>query len=156
GCAVGPDYKRPETTVAASWQGGGDPRLATQTAADSLWWKSFNDPALDRLVELAYQQNLPLRIAGLRIVEARAQFGVVTGLQFPQKQQVSADLTAIGLTKPISELLMFPRNLLSYQAGFDAAWELDFWGKYRRGVEAEAAALLGSVADYQSALVSLS
>ncbi|HMF41998.1 MAG TPA: efflux transporter outer membrane subunit [Polyangia bacterium] len=154
GCAVGPDFKHPETAVAASWTSG-DARLAPQTA-DSQWWKSFNDPALDHLVDLAYRQNLPLQIAGLRIVEARAQFGVATGMQFPQKQQVSADLTAIGLTKPISDITMFPRNLLSYQAGFDAAWELDFWGKYRRGVEAEGATLLGSVADYQSALVSLS
>jgi NodT family efflux transporter outer membrane factor (OMF) lipoprotein len=155
GCAVGPDFKRPETAVAASWQSTSDPRFATQ-AADIQWWRSFEDPSLDHLVELAHRQNLPLQIAGLRIVEARAQFGVATGLQFPQKQQVTADLTAIGLTKPISEILMFPRNLLSYQAGFDAAWELDFWGKYRRGVEAEAATLLGSVADYQAALVSLS
>jgi NodT family efflux transporter outer membrane factor (OMF) lipoprotein len=155
GCAVGPDFKRPEATVPSGWRNTNDPRLATQAAADSLWWKSFNDPALDRLVELAYRQNLPLQIAGLRIMEARAQFGVATGLQFPQTQQVSANLTAIGLTKPISDFLGVGRNLLNYQAGFDAAWELDFWGKYRRGVEAEAAALLGSVADYQAALVSL-
>jgi len=154
GCAVGPDFKRPETAVAASWAAN-DPRLANQTA-ESQWWKSFDDPSLDHLVDLAYRQNLPLQIAGLRIVEARAQFGVATGLQFPQKQQVTADLTAIGLTKPIADLLMFPRNLLSYSAGFDAAWELDFWGKYRRGVEAEGATLLESVADYQTSLVSLS
>jgi len=155
GCAVGPDFKRPETAVTASWHNARDPRLAAQAAADTQWWKAFNDPALDRLVELAYRQNLPLQIAGLRIVEARAQFGVATGLQFPQKQQVSADLTAIGLTKPIADITMLGRHLLSYQIGFDAAWELDFWGKYRRGVEAEAAVLLASVADYQSALVSL-
>jgi NodT family efflux transporter outer membrane factor (OMF) lipoprotein len=154
-CAVGPDFKRPETTVAASWQNTNDPRLTQQSTADSLWWKSFNDPALDNLVELAYRQNLPLQIAGLRIVEARAQYGVATGLQFPQTQQVSANLAAIGLTKPISDVLGLGRNLLNYQAGFDAAWELDFWGKYRRGVESEAAVLLGSVADYQASLVSL-
>jgi NodT family efflux transporter outer membrane factor (OMF) lipoprotein len=156
GCAVGPDFKRPQTTVVASWQTSGDPRLAAPGPTDSQWWKSFGDPALDHLVELAYRQSLPLQIAGLRIVEARAQFGVATGLQFPQTQQVSADLTAIGLPSSISDITMFPRNLLGYQARFDAAWEMDFWGKYRRGVQAEAAALLGSVADYQSALVSLS
>ena len=81
-CAVGPDFKRPEITVAGSWRAT-DPRLTTQTAADSQWWKSFNDPTLDHLVELAYRQNLPLQIAGLRIVEARAQFGIATGQQFP-------------------------------------------------------------------------
>ena len=154
GCAVGPDFKRPEVTASQSWHAG-DPRIATQTGADSLWWRTFNDPALDRLVELAYRQNLPLQIAGLRIVEARAQFGVATGRQFPQTQALSASLTAIGLTDTIATVTGLDRNLLGYQAGFDAAWEIDFWGKYRRGVESEAAVLLGSVADYQSALVSL-
>ena len=94
-CAVGPDFKRPEITVAGSWHAT-DPRLTTQTAADSLWWKSFNDPALNNLVELAYRQNLSLQIAGLRIVEARAQFGIATGLQFPQTQAISANAMAIG------------------------------------------------------------
>jgi NodT family efflux transporter outer membrane factor (OMF) lipoprotein len=153
-CAVGPDFKRPEVTAAQAWHAT-DPRLATQTAADSQWWKTFNDPALDRLVELAYRQNLPLQIAGLRIVEARAQYGVATGRLFPQTQALNANVTAIGLTAPLADLIGINRNLLSYQAGFDAAWELDFWGKYRRGVESEAAVLLSSVADYQSALVSL-
>jgi NodT family efflux transporter outer membrane factor (OMF) lipoprotein len=153
-CAVGPDFKRPEAEVAQRWHAT-DPRLATQTAADSLWWKAFNDPALDRLVDLAYRQNLPLQLAGLRIVEARAQFGVATGRQFPQTQALTANVTALGLTQPIADVLMINRNLLNYQAGFDAAWELDFWGKYRRGVESEAAVLLASVADYHSALVSL-
>ena len=152
-CAVGPDFKRPEVTAPQSWHAT-DPHVA-QTAADALWWKSFNDPALDRLVELAYKQNLPLQIAGLRIVEARAQYGVATGRQFPQTQAVFGNLTAIGLTQSLADVLGVPRNLLGYQAGFDAAWEIDFWGKYRRGVESEAAVLLGSLADYQAALVSL-
>src|SRR4051812_17463544 len=153
-CAVGPDFKRPEAEVGQRWLAT-DPRLATETAADSLWWKAFNDPALDRLIDLAFRQNLPLQIAGLRIVEARAQFGVATGRQFPQTQALTANVTAIGLTQPIADVLMINRNLLNYQAGFDAAWELDFWGKYRRGVESEAAVLLASVADYHAALVSL-
>jgi NodT family efflux transporter outer membrane factor (OMF) lipoprotein len=156
GCAVGPDFKRPEATVATNWRTGADPRLAPRGAADTQWWKSFNDPALDQLVELAYRQNLPLQVAGLRILEARAQYGVATGMQFPQTQALSANLTAIGLTKPIADITGLSRNLLNYQAGFDVAWELDFWGKYRRGVESEAAVLLGSVADYEAAIVSLS
>src|SRR3982751_3505789 len=153
-CAVGPDFKRPEAEVGQRWLAT-DPRLATETAADSLWWKAFNDPALDRLIDLAFRQNLPLQIAGLWIVEARAQVGFATGRQFPQTQALTANVTAIGLTQPIADVLMINRNLLNYQAGVDAAWELDFWGKYRRGVESEAAVLLASVADYHAALVSL-
>ena len=90
GCAVGPDFTTPVTPVPEKWRVAGDPRITTQNAADSLWWKAFNDPALDRLVELAHRQNLPLQIAGLRIVEARAQFGVATGRQFPQTQALFA------------------------------------------------------------------
>jgi NodT family efflux transporter outer membrane factor (OMF) lipoprotein len=155
GCAVGPDFKKPDPAVSQGWHAAGDPRLSPQTAADSLWWRGFNDGALDRLIELAYRQNLPLQIAGLRIVEARAQLGVVTGRQYPQVQMAVASATAIGLSKNVVNIPTLPRQFGTYQLGFDATWELDFWGKYRRGVEAEAAALLGSVADYDAALVSL-
>ena len=155
GCAVGPTFKPPQATVNESWRASGDPRVSTQTTADSSWWRAFGDSTLDRLVELAYRQNLPLQIAGLRIVEARAQLAVVTGLQFPQTQLATGSATAIGLSKNVVNIPNLPRNFGIYQVGFDAAWELDFWGKYRRGVEAEAATLLGSVASYESALVSL-
>ena len=155
GCAVGPNFAAPQVAVGDTWRRAGDPRVTSQTPADSQWWKAFNDPALDRLIALAYRQNLPLQIAGLRIVEARAQYGVATGRQFPQTQALFGSAEAVGLTEQVARYTGLDRNLLSYQVGFDAAWELDFWGKYRRGVEAEAAALLASVADYDAALVSL-
>jgi NodT family efflux transporter outer membrane factor (OMF) lipoprotein len=156
GCSVGPSFTTPQATIAASWRAQSDPRIATQTAADTVWWKAFNDPALDRLVDLAYQQNLPLQIAGLRIVEARAQLGIATGRQFPQVQALLGTATANGLSKNTPVGAFLPnRQYGDYQLGFDAAWEIDFWGKYRRGVEAETAGLLASVADYYSALVSL-
>src|SRR5215831_12085379 len=75
GCAVGPDFAKPTASVPQAWHAAGDARLATQPETDSAWWKSLADPTLDHLIELAYQQNLPLQIAGLRIVEARAQLG---------------------------------------------------------------------------------
>ena len=68
GCAVGPDFVKPEAKVNADWNEKGDPRVATQTAVNSKWWSSFNDPTLDQLIQLAYKQNLPLQIAGLRIM----------------------------------------------------------------------------------------
>jgi NodT family efflux transporter outer membrane factor (OMF) lipoprotein len=155
-CAVGPSFTTPQATVAQSWRAQSDPRIATQAAPDSLWWKVFDDSALDRLVELARLQNLPLQIAGLRIVEARAQLGIATGLQFPQTQAIIGSAEANGLSKntPVGSVL--PHNhFADYVLGFDAAWEIDFWGKYRRGVEAQSAGLLASVADYEAALVSL-
>jgi NodT family efflux transporter outer membrane factor (OMF) lipoprotein len=154
-CSVGPNFKRPEVKVNDTWQAKTDPRITTQTAVDMQWWKAFDDKALDRLVDLAYQQNLPLQVAGLKIVEARAQLGIATGMQFPQQQQLFASGSAVGLSKNGPNVEGFDRHYLSFLAGFDAAWELDFWGKYRRGVEAEADVLVASVADYYSAIVSL-
>ncbi|NPC69303.1 efflux transporter outer membrane subunit [Corallococcus exiguus] len=163
GCAVGPDFKKPEAAVAKEWRTQGDPRLSTQAAVDTQWWKSFGDPSLDRLVELAARQNLPLQISGLRIVEARAQLAILTGRQYPQVQVLSGSAAVVGRSEnsaaanpiDLDNLGSIDRHFLEYQLGFDALWELDFWGKYRRGVESGAAGLLASVADYQSSVVSL-
>src|SRR5689334_19060829 len=84
GCAVGPNFTKPQAAVPEGWSARDDPRIATQAAAEAQWWKAFGDPALDRLVDLASQQNLSLQVSGLRIVEARAQLGVATGRQYPQ------------------------------------------------------------------------
>src|ERR1041385_3716543 len=154
GCMVGPDFKRPQVAVPPNWRA--DPRVAAQTATDSQWWKTFNDSALDRLVDLAHRQNLSLQIAGLRIVEARARLGIATGKQFPQVQELFGTAAAVGLSKNLTNNSGLDRHFIDYRVGFDAAWEMDFWGKYRRGVEAEAANLLATVGDYYYAIVSLS
>ncbi|MFL5307663.1 MAG: efflux transporter outer membrane subunit [Polyangia bacterium] len=159
GCKVGPDFTRPPATVTPSWHAAaGDPRVMTQTAVDAQWWKGFADPTLDHLIQLGIAQNLPLQIAGLRILEARAQMAIATGLQFPQTQLAFASATSIGLSKNavnLASAVGVPQRFGTFAVGFDAAWELDFWGKYRRGVEAEAANMLASVADYYAAIVSL-
>jgi NodT family efflux transporter outer membrane factor (OMF) lipoprotein len=156
GCAVGPNFTRPKAPLPGSWSAKDDPRVGTQTAVDKEWWRSFGDPALDQLVELAYRQNLPLQIAGLRIVEARAQLGITTGKLYPQLQVATGSANAVGLSQNVANAAGLTTQFVDYQVGFDAAWELDFWGKYRRGIESDQAALLSSVADYDSALVSLS
>jgi NodT family efflux transporter outer membrane factor (OMF) lipoprotein len=156
GCAVGPDYKRPETAVNQNWRALAG-RSTTPAAVNDLWWRAFNDAALNRLVELAYEQNLPLQIAGLRIAEARALLGVATGQQYPQFR-FAGRAGAVGLSGnygPAANVPIIDRRFVEYELGFDAAWELDIWGKYRRGVEAQAANLLASVGDYYYALVSL-
>src|SRR4051812_14555809 len=96
GCPVGPKFVKPEVPLPANWSASADPRLA-KTAIDVAWWKSFKDPALDRLVELAYQQNLPLQIAGIRILEARAQLGIAVGRQFPTNQNPIGSASLNGL-----------------------------------------------------------
>ncbi len=142
-CSVGPTFTRPQAALPAAWQAANNPHLAANAAADALWWKGFNDPVLDRLVELARRQNLPLQVAGLRIVEARAQWGIATGRQFPQVQEITGSATAAGPSKNTPLGAILPRHLTDYQIGFDASWEIDFWGKYRRAVDAEAASLAG-------------
>ncbi len=156
GCTpLGPEFTRPEVPEAPAWHTR-DAALSGAPAELGAWWKLFNDPVLDELVEQAHQQNLPLQIAGLRILEARAQLGIARGNRYPQGQQASGSATANRLSEnsPNFNPLIDP-EFASYQLGFDAAWELDFWGRFRRGIEAADAGLSATVADYDNALVSL-
>jgi NodT family efflux transporter outer membrane factor (OMF) lipoprotein len=157
GCLkVGPDFQRPSTTVADTWLDIGDNRLATASVEHRHWWQAFRDPALNRLIDTAYRENLSLRLAGVRVLEARAQLGVAIGEWFPQTQQAFGAMDKIRVSDR-SPQAVFNRNLNYRQSelGLRASWELDFWGKYRRGIESADASLKATVADYDSALVSL-
>src|SRR5215472_425910 len=157
GCAVGPHYVRPTLKVNDHWSTTASPQISTQLAADSAWWKAFNDPALERLIQLAYSQNLSLQVAGLRIMEARAELGIATGDRYPQLQQASASVSRVGLSQnTVNKPPDFTRDFWDEQIGFDVSWEADFWRKYSKAVKAQHAAYMSSVADYQNALVSLS
>jgi NodT family efflux transporter outer membrane factor (OMF) lipoprotein len=157
GCAVGPKFHPPDVTaeVGESWTAENQPGLTSTLAPDTTWWRSFNDPALDSLVEIAYRQNLPLQIAGLRILEARAQLGLAAGRKWPQVQVAFGNATAVGLSDNAPNSFGLDRNFWDYQVGFDALWETDFWGKYGEGVRAEHFNVLTTMADYDNALVSL-
>ncbi len=154
GCTVGPDFVRPKAEVQEGWQERGDPRVR-QTAVNQRWWQTFRDPALDQLIQLAYRQNLSLQVAGLRIMEARAQLGIAVGGLFPQRQEAFGSAMKVGLSENAPNGVLLDRHFWDYQLGFDAVWELDFWGKFRRDVEASRANLIASMADYDNALVSL-
>jgi NodT family efflux transporter outer membrane factor (OMF) lipoprotein len=154
GCLVGPNYKKPVQKVNSTWSVNG-PQISTQAPTDSAWWKTFNDPTLEQLIQLAYSQNLTLQVAGLRIMEARATLGVAIGNQFPQTQ-ISSSVSRVGLSNnTVNRPPSFTRDYWNEQLGFDASWEADFWGKYRRGVKEQKAIYVSSVDDYQNALVSL-
>ncbi len=155
-CAVGPKFVKPEVALNAQWTEKDDPRVAAPSAVDDAWWRAFNDPALDQLIELAYRQNLPLQIAGLRILEARAQLGIAIGEQFPKNFGPIANATGAGIHGPQQDGGRLNLLLGGYMVGFDAAWEPDFWGKQRRGVQAAKATFLATVAAYHDAIVSLS
>jgi hypothetical protein len=89
-CTVGPEFVRPETPVNSRWSTGAEPQVVNEGIPNGEWWKEFNDPALDELIELAYRQNLPLQVAGLRIMESRAQLAIATGWKYPQIQSLFA------------------------------------------------------------------
>jgi NodT family efflux transporter outer membrane factor (OMF) lipoprotein len=154
GCMIGPDFKRPPAPVARQWMESSDTSVAKGDEEYRTWWTLFNDPVLTQLVNVAYGQNLTLRAAGVRVLEARAQLGIAIGEFFPQQQLVNASLSYNRI--PIS----VPYNLISNtywtdSFGAQAAWELDVWGKLRRGIESADDAYLASVANYDDVLVTL-
>jgi NodT family efflux transporter outer membrane factor (OMF) lipoprotein len=154
GCMmVGPDYVRPEADVNSSWLES-SPALQEEPAEIREWWTAFDDPVLTRLVHEAYEQNLSLRAAGLRVIQARAVRGIAVGEFFPQEQEISADYSKNQVSKNDLNNPPFP-NFQKASLSFDATWELDFWGKFRRNILAEDAALLASIADYDDVLVTL-
>src|SRR5215813_4556508 len=156
GCAVGPHYSKPVVKVNDNWSVTSDPQISAQPAADTAWWKSFNDPTLEQMIKLAYSQNLPLQVAGLRIMEARAVLGIAVGNQYPQSQEISASVSRVGLSRnTVNKPPVFTRDYVSQQLSFDASWEADFWGKYRKAVKEQQAIYLSSIDDYQNAIVSL-
>ena len=156
GCTmVGPDYVKPTAQEPEQWLESSDPKIASKEVDFSDWWTVFNDPVVNKLVEAAYQQNLTLQIAGLRIYEARAQLGIAFGFQYPQTQQGLGSASINQLSKNAPNSAAADRYYSNFDIGLDAAWELDVWGKFRRGVQTSVANLEASIADYDDILVSL-
>ncbi|MHB8971667.1 MAG: efflux transporter outer membrane subunit [Pirellulaceae bacterium] len=156
GFKVGPDYGRPAAPVAECWIDAADQRVGSVATDASQWWTAFNDPVLNELVQSAYQQNLSLREAGFRVLEARAQLGVAVGEMFPQLQTTSGGFSANGVSLNVANHQFTPQRWFDqWDYGFDLAWELDFWGRFRRAVEASEATLDASVEQYDDVLVTL-
>jgi NodT family efflux transporter outer membrane factor (OMF) lipoprotein len=155
GCMVGPDFVKPDAQVEKEWLQQQETRIKSEPADFSDWWTVFDDPLLNRLIDLASQQNLDLQNAGLRILEARAQLGIAIGSQYPQTQQIGGEANANQLSENAPNGAGADKFFYNYQLGFDAAWELDFWGRFRRGIESANASLYSTLADYDDILVSL-
>jgi multidrug efflux system outer membrane protein len=165
GCAVGPDFRPPETKVPKDWDGQKVVSSAqpsqTNTAPIKLvdWWKAFKDPTLSSLVEMAVRNNLDMRQAEARIRQARASLGVAgapllpelnSSVLYQRSQSSSATVTtggpAIATAGGLREL---------FQVGLDASWELDIFGGTRRNIEAAGADLEAAVEDRRDVLVTL-
>jgi NodT family efflux transporter outer membrane factor (OMF) lipoprotein len=151
GFKVGPNYSRPPAPVAARWIQAGDPRTQGPPPCDSDWWEVFQDPTLDALVGLAYQQNPNLRSVGARVLQARAQQAIAVGNFFPQTQRFLGAYPYGNIGLSASHLR--PAHIAV--SAFNLNWELDFWGKYRRQVETANAQLDPAVESYDAAMVTL-
>jgi NodT family efflux transporter outer membrane factor (OMF) lipoprotein len=155
GCTmVGPDFVKPEAPLLDDWMETQAPGLSAGQTDYSNWWRVFDDPVLDNLVEKAYQQNLSLQIAGIRIYEARAQLGIAVGNLYPQQQSASGELTTNKLSTS-ADTPFIDTNFNELRLGFDASWELDIWGRFRRSVQSGVANLEATIASYDNVLVSL-
>ncbi|MGD9724571.1 MAG: efflux transporter outer membrane subunit [Pirellulales bacterium] len=151
GFKLGPNYARPPAPVAPQWVDGGDARVKNDPPADCGWWTVFRDPTLNALVDMAYRQNLDLRVAGTRILEARAQRAIAVGNLFPQSQSALGAYAHGQITENLN--LPLPGAFNLWATGLNASWELDFWGRYRRSVEAANADWAASVEQYGDTLV---
>ena len=156
-CSVGPDYKRPAVTVPTSYRGAnaseapttesGPPSasLAPSTSAaaslgDEKWWEVFEDKELQGLIRTALKNNYDVRIAAARVLEAQAQLGITRADQLPSLG-VGGNITSIRNPKigPIPGY-----EITQGQVSASAAWNLDFWGRYRRATESARAILLAN------------
>jgi len=151
-CAVGPNYRRPAINVPSTHRGAPPqvtepglqnppkPQSSEQSFGDQKWWEVFQDRQLQELIRTALKQNYDVQIAAARILEAQAQLGITRADQLPT---VGAGAAAVNdryaRQKPLPE---FETNASSVRASF--AWELDFWGKYRRATEAARANLVAT------------
>jgi len=143
GCTVGPNYKRPNTDAPTAYRGLTAEEAAsasTPSLGEQKWWEVFQDEQLQKLIRTALQQNYDARIAAARVLAAQAQLGITRANQFPIVNAVGSGTNLHNpATGPIPSYgLTIGRVLAS------AAWDADFWGKYRRATEAARANLLAT------------
>ena len=139
-CTVGPDYHRPEYPVPPAFRGQvGD--VPGPSVGDLPWWRIFEDETLQQLIRSALAENYDLRIAAARIMEARAQVTITRSFQFPELNGSGSAVYQHIVGTP--DVLQFREQFVPI-AGFDLAFEIDFWGRWRRASEAARADLLAS------------
>jgi multidrug efflux system outer membrane protein len=154
GCAVGPDYHRPQAPVDAGFVNAAEPGLAAGDP-DERYWTTFGDPKLTQLVEDSVTHNTDLQAATANLQAARAARRLAGYDQFPT---VTAAVSYAKVLEPQQELPGFTfnqREFDSAQAGFDGLWELDLFGRVRRNVEAARAEVGASEATLRDARVSV-
>ncbi|RON47891.1 efflux transporter outer membrane subunit [Pseudomonas frederiksbergensis] len=157
GCArVGPDFQPPGEEWVKHWSTPALEQASERGENPDLrqWWQVFNDPVLDQLITDADAHNSSLKIAGLRVMEARAQLGIAQAARYPQLQQANVDLL-YAERRQYSGSNPRNSNFWQFSEGFDVGWELDFWGRFSRAIESADASYFAAQANYEDVLVLL-
>ena len=150
GCAVGPDYRRPDAASPPAWLV--DMQQAKDTA-NTVWWEQFNDPVLNDLIVTALKENYDLRVATARVEEFYGRYGATRADLFPQIGYDGSAGRVQATTKGPFAITPGTSSIYNtYQAEFSASWEIDLWGKIRRATEA-ARADLASAEDFRSGVI---
>ena len=168
GCAVGPNYKRPQVSVPNQWTVAPARGTSTKPPETDAWWSSFRDSELDSLIARAVNRNLDLKLALERVKEARAASGIARSGYFPSiDANVSATRLRGGFNQgviravPSSAEPNARSNLISpfetnvFQGNLSASWELDVFGGIRRGVQASTADVVAAEENRRDVLVIL-
>jgi len=151
GCSsLGPDYEKPSLNLQMQkeWIEYEENNVSFVPAVNVKWWEeAFDNAMLNHLIELSLKQNLSLRSAALKVLQARQKLAITVGNQYPQTQSIS------GETSRGSSFASSPSQ--EYDLGFDLSWELDVWGRYSRQIESASADLNVSIASYDGVMISL-
>jgi len=114
-CApVGPEFVRTDVEVNEQWSENFHDEFQFEAQDSVAWWQILDDPILNQLVELTRQQNNNIKIAGLRVLEARAALGIAVGNQYPQSQAISASATAVGASESNANTTAGDLSFLQY------------------------------------------
>ncbi len=157
GCSVGPDYRRPDFELPQDWQAAQTAEAGARPAdrVGERWWALYADPVLDRLIDEALQHNTDLALAAARVLEASALASIAESALYPSVYaQFAGNRTKSSALGPFP-LEGFPLTQNDYRATLNASYEIDFWGKYRRGSEAARADLLAAEAARETVRLSL-
>jgi NodT family efflux transporter outer membrane factor (OMF) lipoprotein len=153
---VGPDFHTQHESWSEHWTSASVEQVTEQQVQPDArqWWQIFGDENLDHLMAEADAHNGDVKIAGLRVVEARAQLGIAVAGRYPQLQQANADVLYSARKRSGG---FNPRSgaYWQYGASFSIGWELDFWGRFSRAIESADAAFFASQANREAALVLL-
>jgi NodT family efflux transporter outer membrane factor (OMF) lipoprotein len=157
--SLGPDYQKPEVPWLQDWHTDlygqvKDPSAAFEQDLE-FWWHLFDDDTLNELIEIAKAENPTIQIAGLRILESRAQLGIAGSTLYPQVQQLNGSANYINSEDHGGVSLDRHKSFANYSIGPSVAWELDFWGRFKRTIESADAAFYSSIYNYQDIQVLL-